>query len=112
MSSAGNPLNLWLEQITSINSQQFQILIPIDSSVEQAKQEIPKSQRYVNRPALKDIFTEIVADRKPVRDKNIREAVERYGYSQREVADHLGMHYSTISGIINGRNRNIQISKT
>ncbi|MGC2062845.1 MAG: transposase [Thermodesulfovibrionales bacterium] len=64
-------------------------------------QEIPKSQRYVNRPSLKELFTEGVANRKPVRDKKIRESVELHGYSHREVADHLGMHYSTISGIIN-----------
>jgi helix-turn-helix protein len=28
------------------------------------------------------------------------EAVEKHGYSQKEVADHLGMHYSTISKIV------------
>ena len=28
---------------------------------------------------------------------------ERYGYTQREVADHLGMHFSSISKIIRER---------
>ena len=65
--------------------------------------EIPKFQRYINRHSLKEIFTEEVADGKAERDKKIRAAVEIHGYSQREVADHLGMHYSSISGIINDR---------
>ncbi len=74
--------------------------------------EIPKNQRYVNRPALEEIFTDGTRKSKPVRDKKIIEAVERHGYSQREVADYIRMHYSTISGIINARNRNISTSKT
>jgi transposase len=35
------------------------------------------------------------------RNKKIIEAVEAYGYSQRSVADHLGLHYATISRLIN-----------
>jgi len=34
----------------------------------------------------------------------VGQAVERYGYSQREVADHLGMHFTSISRIIRERN--------
>ncbi|MEW6002288.1 MAG: helix-turn-helix transcriptional regulator, partial [Nitrospirota bacterium] len=30
-----------------------------------------------------------------------KEAVERYGYSQKEVADYLGIHYSTVSRMVN-----------
>jgi hypothetical protein len=66
-------------------------------------QEIPKFQRYLNRPALKEIFAEDISDGKAARDKKIREAVGMHGYSQREVADHLGMHYSSISGIVYNR---------
>ena len=57
--------------------------------------EIPKSQRYMNRPILGKLFEE-----KVIGDKRIVEAVEGFGYSQREVADHLGMHFSSISRII------------
>lgn len=35
------------------------------------------------------------------RDPRIRKAVNLHGYSQREVADHLGMHHTTISRIVN-----------
>ena len=34
----------------------------------------------------------------------LEQVVERYGYSQREVADHLGMHFTSISRIIRERN--------
>ena len=57
--------------------------------------EIPKSQRYMNRPILGKLFEE-----KVIGDKRIVEAVEGFGYSQREVADHLGMHFSSISRIV------------
>ena len=62
--------------------------------------EIPKSQRYMNRPILGKLFEEEVIGDKRRRDKRIVEAVEGFGYSQREVADHLGMHFSSISRII------------
>jgi putative transposase len=63
--------------------------------------EIPRSRRYVGRPLLREIFTDDVAGRKKERDRKIIEAAERYGYSQREVADHLGLHYTTVSRIVN-----------
>ena len=62
--------------------------------------EIPKSQRYMNRPILGKLFEEEVIGDKRRRDKRIVEAVEGFGYSQREVADHLGMHFSSISRIM------------
>jgi hypothetical protein len=31
------------------------------------------------------------------RNEKIEQAVERYGYAQRDVADHLGMHFTSIS---------------
>lgn len=63
--------------------------------------EISKEQRHLGRPGLRDLFSEEMLANKEMRNKMIREAVERYGYSQREVADSLGMHYSTISRLVN-----------
>ena len=63
--------------------------------------EIPRSQRYVTRPALPKLLTKKVLNEKAVRDRKIVEAVERYGYAQKAVADFLGMHYSTISRLAN-----------
>jgi hypothetical protein len=65
--------------------------------------EIPKSQRYANRPALPEIFTEKIIRDKHRRDKKIAEAVERHLYSQREIAAHLGLHYTSVSRIIHER---------
>ena len=61
--------------------------------------EIPKIQRYLNRPSLTEIF-KIARGEKRRRDRGIREAVKRWGYSEREVADYLRLHYSTISRLI------------
>ena len=68
--------------------------------------EIPKSQRYINRPELKEIFSAEVVNKKSKRDEKIKEATEMHGYSQKEVADYLGLHYSTISRLVNEDNKN------
>lgn len=73
--------------------------------------EIPKSQRYINRPSLDKLFGERRAKDKHIRDKKMVEAVEKYGYSQKEVAEHLRMHYSTISRLIS-KNTLEDISKS
>ena len=64
-------------------------------------QEIPRHQRYVHRPGLGALFKEDVRGDKEKRDEKIVQAVEAYGYSQKEVADYLEMHYSTISRLVN-----------
>lgn len=69
--------------------------------------EVPKKQRYINRPGLSEIFKAEAVNRKLKRNEKIREAVERHGYSQMEVAGYLGMHYSTISRLINGSDKRI-----
>jgi putative transposase len=65
--------------------------------------EIPKSQRYANRPALEKMFAENIVRNKQKRDRKIAEAVERHLYTQREIAAHLGLHYTSVSRIINER---------
>ncbi len=62
--------------------------------------EIPKNQRYVSRPGLNGIFHDKVLCNKQRRNKKIVESIEEHGYSQREVADYLEMHYSTISKLV------------
>ena len=37
---------------------------------------------------------------KTKRDKKITEAVEKYGYRQREIADYLGMYFTSVSRIM------------
>jgi hypothetical protein len=62
--------------------------------------EIPRSQRYADRPLLSKIFTEKIILDKRKRDQKIAEAVEEHLYSQREIAAHLGLHYTSISRIL------------
>lgn len=62
--------------------------------------DIPKSQRFINRPLLSNILgTDVVKDKR-TRDAKIFEAVQKHGYSQKEVADHLGLYYSSVSRIM------------
>ena len=62
--------------------------------------EVPRSQRYVNRPGLDWLFNADVLKDKRTRNMKIIEAVMRYGFSQKEVAEHLKIHYSTISRLM------------
>jgi hypothetical protein len=71
--------------------------------------EIPKIQRYLNRPSLAEIFKNSRGDKRR-RDRGITEAVKRWGYSEREVADYLRLHCSTVSRLI-GRKGDSETSK-
>jgi hypothetical protein len=62
--------------------------------------EIPKGQRYVTRPSLGEIFKDAEGG-KQKRNRGIADAVTKWGYSGREVANYLGLHYSTVSRLIN-----------
>ena len=64
---------------------------------------IPKNQRYADRPELGKIFKKSILKDRAKRDIAIREAVERYGYTQRAVADYLDMHFTYVSRILSGR---------
>lgn len=77
----------------------------VDSLIEHLRKhkdipDIPKSQRYVNRPSLEKIFSEEILRDKAKRDKKMTEAVEKYGYLQCEIADHLGMYFTSVSRIM------------
>ncbi|HSB31004.1 MAG TPA: helix-turn-helix transcriptional regulator, partial [Candidatus Sulfobium mesophilum] len=61
--------------------------------------EIQRRQRYLERPTLTSLFG-TGQETKEERDGRIIEAVRRHGYSQKEIADHLGLHYTTISRIM------------
>ena len=63
-------------------------------------QEIPKQQRYLNRPGLHDLFSVQVRKNKTRRNKLMYKAIVEHGYSQKEIADYLGLHYSTVSRLI------------
>ena len=61
---------------------------------------IPRHQRFVGRPCLETLFNKKTGTKRRERNVKIVESVEKYRYSQREVADYLGLHYSTISRLL------------
>jgi putative transposase len=63
-----------------------------------AIKEIPKLQRYANRPQLKEIFADWKTRKK--RDEAIVASHVTYGYEQKEIANFLGIHYTTVSHVI------------
>jgi hypothetical protein len=56
--------------------------------------EVPGFQRHLHRPALDKLLGEKVLRAK--RNSQIADAVEKHGYAQQGVADHLDMNYSTL----------------
>jgi len=57
--------------------------------------EIPRRQRFVSRPPLNALFHG-VREKKQLR-LTMHKAHVQHGYLKREIADHLGIHYSTVS---------------
>src|SRR4030043_94193 len=62
--------------------------------------EVPRGQRYVARPPLRELFKGKKEKGRPAEDRTIYDAYVRYGYTMKEIAEHLGFHYATISRAI------------
>ncbi len=60
--------------------------------------EIPRAQRFAGRPTLNEVFSGVASRA----DRNARcaLAVRSFGYTLRELADFLGLHYATISRVL------------
>jgi len=71
-----------------LGSDSFVARLPKDTA---PAPEIPKIQRFADRPPLSEAFSESVSA------EIIHHAYRNYGYTQREIAQHLGVHYATIS---------------
>lgn len=63
--------------------------------------EIPARQRLLGRPSLDNLFHGGKGLLRTERNALIEEAIVKHGYTQKELADHLGLHYSTISRLLN-----------
>ena len=62
--------------------------------------EVPKVQRYVARPPLRELFKGKKGKERTSEDRAIYDAYVRHGYTMKEIADHLHFHYATISRAI------------
>jgi REP element-mobilizing transposase RayT len=85
-----------------------QILLGTESFVRQLEprlaaakisREIPRPQRLAARPALDALFGDPQSRDRSRRNRTIREAYARHGYTLCEIARHLQLHYSTVSRI-------------
>ena len=71
--------------------------------------EISKSQRYADRPALGQIFKESFINDKQKRNQKIAEAIQKYGYTQRAIADFLGFHFTYVSRILHRQTKSATV---
>jgi REP element-mobilizing transposase RayT len=62
--------------------------------------EVPRLQRYVARTSLGELFKGKRGKERKAEDKTIYAAYVRYGYTMKEIAEHLGLHYATVSRAI------------
>jgi REP element-mobilizing transposase RayT len=62
-------------------------------------EEVPKRQRFIGRPKLEQLFDNL--KNKAERDKRIRQAFVRHGYRLNEIASAVGLHYTSVSHIVN-----------
>jgi len=114
------PLRTWKERRISVNfqlrppvSSPSPCLVPIfwgtDEFIKQLSglldekeniKEVPRVQRYVARPPLGELFKGKKGKDRTAEDRTIYDAYVRYGYTMKEIAEHLGFHYATISRAI------------
>jgi len=64
--------------------------------------EIPRAQRLLHRPSLKQLVPRVVRDDTVLRDTTNRQAYVDYGYSMAAIATHADVQYSTVSKIVKG----------
>jgi DNA invertase Pin-like site-specific DNA recombinase len=71
----------------------------IQSRLSEAKEigEFPRAQRYAGRPPIETFFSKQKIRDKKARNKQIETAHMQYGYTLKEIADHLEIHYTTVS---------------
>ena len=62
--------------------------------------EVPRQQRYADRPTLEVLFGSSPPLDKAARDRLISKAHLHYGYSLLAIGKALGLHYTTISKVV------------
>ncbi len=66
----------------------------------QTIQEIPRAQRLLSRPSLRTLFSSTPSTTRDQRNHTIWVAHVQHGYSLTAIGQQLGLHYSTISKIM------------
>ena len=70
---------------------------------------VPRYQRHADRSPLSKLFKGVSRLGLVERNALIRKAVFEHGYSQAEIASHLGLHYSTVSRIVGRGKRDSRV---
>ncbi|MGQ9647467.1 MAG: hypothetical protein ACUVWO_13135 [Thermodesulfobacteriota bacterium] len=65
----------------------------------------------MNKPPLGDIFRPEVPGERRKRDKAIGKGNFEHGYTEREVADHLRIHFTSVSRILRARAKDKMLRK-
>lgn len=81
-----------------LGSKAFMESLDKSLSSKETIKEVPKKQRYAHRPTLEEIFGSLKSKRK--RNEAVLTSYTTYRYSQKEIADHLQIHYTTVSRLI------------
>lgn len=86
----------------------------MDSRLEDVKDvmEIPKVERFAGRPSLDRLLLDSQPASNQRRCNKIYAACKDHGYTQKEIADFLGVHYATVSRVIKRMERNLLDCKT
>ena len=69
--------------------------------------EIPRAQRYPGRPLLDRLFADIAKGDRQQRNNQIVQAHITHGYTLKEIADCLHIHYTTVSKIVGGSRKKL-----
>ena len=67
---------------------------------QQEVKERPRAQRYPGRPSMLLLFSGIDTGNRQQCGQRIVEAHVTHGYTLKEIADCLGIHYTTVSKIV------------
>lgn len=68
---------------------------------EKKKETLTQIKSVAKRPSLRKLFDKVGSKSKKARDRIIRDAHLKYGYTLADIGKVLGLHYSTISKIVN-----------
>ncbi|MDF1579980.1 MAG: helix-turn-helix domain-containing protein [Desulfuromonadales bacterium] len=73
---------------------------------------IPKEERFAARPSLSNLMTMSPSVSRSEREAKAYRAYRDFGYTLKEIADFLGVHYATVSRAIKRVEKNLLDCKT
>jgi REP element-mobilizing transposase RayT/DNA-binding CsgD family transcriptional regulator len=92
-----------------LGSEKFVALLEEHIDGKRKISEIPRSQRYPGRPPLERVFTDIPDASRQQRNLLMAESHIKYGYTLKEIADFLGIHYTTVSKVVAATRKQLYI---